>query len=132
MTKPNAGKDPALCRCGSGKAYDVCCAIHHGGMPAPTAEALMRSRYCAYVYGLRDYLLATWHPSTRPAMLEADSAGLRWLGLEVRRSQLTGPNQGEVEFVARSKLGGRAQRLHECSRFVHEDGQWWYVDGQFE
>ena len=90
----------------------------------------MRSRYSAFVLDLRDYLLATWHPDHRPAAIEPPEPGLRWLGLEVRRAVLSGPDQGEVSFVARSKLGGRAHRLHETSRFVREGGVWYYVDGE--
>ena len=89
----------------------------------------MRSRYSAYVLGLADYLLATWHPSTRPATIEPGPPGLRWLGLTVRDAPPPSGDAGEVEFVARSKLGGRAQRLHERSRFVREHGRWFYVDG---
>ncbi len=89
----------------------------------------MRSRYSAYVRGLGAYLLDTWHASTRPAQPPAFEAGLRWLGLDVKRHRATGAGRAEVEFVARSKLGGRAQRLHETSRFVHEGGQWFYLDG---
>ena len=89
----------------------------------------MRSRYSAYVLGLADYLLATWHPRTRPAALEADPQGLKWLGLDVRRHALQDSEHASVEFIARSKLGGRAQRMHETSRFVREDGRWFYVDG---
>jgi SEC-C motif-containing protein len=90
----------------------------------------MRSRYSAYVHFLPAYLLATWHPDTRPDSLETPLPGLRWLGLEVRGHRTTAANAAEVEFVARSKWGGRAQRLHELSRFVRENGQWFYVDGQ--
>lgn len=89
----------------------------------------MRSRYSAYVLGLVDYLLQTWHPSTRPAALGTDPPGLKWLGLEVRRHELVGKDRATVEFVARSKLAGRAHRLHEISRFVYEGGRWYYVDG---
>lgn len=89
----------------------------------------MRSRYAAYVLDRVDYLLATWHPSTRPAGLEANSPGTKWLGLEVRRHTVIDADHASVEFVARSKFGGRAQRLHERSRFVREDGRWFYVDG---
>jgi SEC-C motif domain protein len=89
----------------------------------------MRSRYSAFVLGLHDHLLATWHPSTRPPMLEPPDPALRWLGLELRRHRVTGPEAAEVEFVARSKRGGRAHRLHETSRFVRENGHWLYVDG---
>ena len=93
----------------------------------------MRSRYSAFVLGLADYLLATWHPSTRPPTLELE-AGTHWLGLEVRAHRLPGGDgkdeaKGEVEFVARSRVAGKGQRLHECSRFVREDGRWFYVDG---
>jgi SEC-C motif-containing protein len=95
---------------------------------APDAEALMRSRYCAYVRGRTDYLLDTWHPSTRPAAIEPDPPGLRWLGLEVRRCAVQDASHASVEFVARSKLGGRAHRLHETSRFVREGGRWFYLD----
>ncbi len=87
----------------------------------------MRSRYSAYVLGLIDYLLATWHPSTSPGELEL--APVKWLGLEVRHAALSG-DAGVVEFVARLKDSGRAQRMHEISRFVREAGQWYYIDGQ--
>jgi hypothetical protein len=64
-----------------------------------------------------------------PAGLEPNPPGLKWLGLEVRRQTLHDADHGTVEFVARSKLGGRAQRLHEVSRFVRENGRWFYRDG---
>ena len=89
----------------------------------------MRSRYCAYVLGLRDYLLETWHPSTRPAALDADPVGTKWLGLEVRAHHRLAADRATVEFVARSRVGGRGLRLHETSRFVREGGRWFYVDG---
>ena len=89
----------------------------------------MRSRYSACVLGLSGYLQDTWHASTRPAELQGFDPGLRWLGLEVRRHPLPADGSAVVEFVARSKLGGRAQRLHETSRFVFEAGRWFYVDG---
>ena len=88
----------------------------------------MRSRYSAFVLQQADYLRATWHVSTRPDTLDFE-IGTRWLGLEVRRHQVTGPDAAEVEFVARYRLGGKATRLHEKSRFVREDGRWFYVDG---
>ncbi|TMH06882.1 MAG: hypothetical protein E6H58_18525 [Betaproteobacteria bacterium] len=123
------------CPCGSGRAYAACCGRYHAGplqRQAPSAEALMRSRYSAFVLGLHDYLLATWHSSTRPAALDADPPGLKWLGLEVRRHVQQDADHASVEFVARSKVGGRAHRLHETSRFVREDGHWYYVDGTVE
>ncbi len=123
---------PLTCPCGSTLAYAPCCGRYHAGalqLQAPDAAALMRSRYSAFVLGLADYLLATWHPSTRPGALEPDPPGLKWLGLKVRQHTLQDADHATVEFVARSKLGGRAQRLHERSRFVREAGRWFYVDG---
>ena len=121
-----------VCPCGSGAACADCCGAWHEGprrLKAPTAEALMRSRYSAFVLGLHDYLLATWHPSTRPAELDPEPPGLKWLGLEVRRALAQDADHATVEFVARNKIAGRAYRLHETSRFVREDGRWFYVDG---
>jgi SEC-C motif-containing protein len=88
----------------------------------------MRSRYSAYVLGQEGYLLATWHPSTRPDEARFDP-GTRWLGLEVRSHRLVDPTHAEVEFVARYRAGGRGHRLHERSRFVLEAGRWYYLDG---
>jgi SEC-C motif-containing protein len=122
----------APCPCDSGAAYGACCGRWHDGaqrLQAPDAQALMRSRYSAFVLGLREYLLDTWHTSTRPVALEPNEPGLRWLGLQVKRHELLDADHARVEFVARSKLGGRAHRLHEISRFVREDGRWLYVDG---
>jgi SEC-C motif-containing protein len=137
MSRPAASPaatppDPHACPCGSGAAYADCCGRWHAGplhLQAPTAEALMRSRYSAYVLELSDYLRDTWHPSTRLAEPLRFGEGVRWLGLEVRRQVQTDAGHAVVEFVARSKQGGRAARLHETSRFVHEDGRWFYVDG---
>jgi len=111
--------------------YADCCGryLDHGDdAAAPDAESLMRSRYTAFVRERGDYLQATWHPSTRPAALDFEP-GTKWLGLEVRRHRPTGDDRAEVEFVARYRVGGRAVRLHETSRFVREGGRWFYVDG---
>jgi SEC-C motif-containing protein len=89
----------------------------------------MRSRYSAFVREDATWLLATWHASTRPAQLDFES-GARWLGLEVRRHRLIDADHAEVEFVARYRVAGRAVRLHESSRFVREEGHWFYVDGE--
>ena len=89
----------------------------------------MRSRYCGFELGLTDYLLATWHLDTGPSSIEFPP-GLRWLGLELRASAQTDADHATVEFVARSKLAGRAMRLHETSRFVRLDGRWLYLDGR--
>jgi len=120
------------CPCGAAARYAQCCGRYHAGalhLQAADAERLMRSRYSAYVLGLTDYLLATWHESTRPASLETDPPGLKWLGLEVRHHARQDEHHATVSFVARSRLGGRAHRLQETSRFVKESGRWYYVDG---
>ncbi|MBB3226173.1 SEC-C motif-containing protein [Luteibacter sp. Sphag1AF] len=122
----------STCPCGSGKTFAACCAPLHEGIAAATAEALMRSRYSAYVLGNEPYLLATWHADTRPASLDLaiQSPKPTWLGLDVKRHTVTGTDSAVVEFVARLRHGGgRAERLHETSRFVRENGQWFYVDG---
>ena len=90
----------------------------------------MRSRYSAYALGLREYVLDTWHASTRPERMERFDSGVKWLGLTIQRAWATGLDEGFVEFVARNKPpgGGPAERLHELSRFVRVDGRWQYVD----
>ena len=124
--------DGPACPCGSGRAYTRCCGTYHDGEDAPTAEALMRSRYSAYVRRLEPYLLDTWHAGTRPPSLDLNQDGTtRWLGLEIRRHERTGPDSAIVEFVARYKIAGRVFRLHEISRFIHENGRWYYIDGAF-
>jgi SEC-C motif domain protein len=126
------------CPCDSGFAYAECCGRFHSGalhLAAPDAATLMRSRYSAFVLGLNDYILATWHASTRPAQLEAPPSGHRWIGLNVRRHEAdagSAPEHATVEFIARGKVGGRAYRLHEVSRFVREGGRWFYVDGELQ
>lgn len=121
-------KPPKPCPCGRPLSYVACCGRHHAGVAAADAESLMRSRYSAYVLGLEDYLLATWHAATRPAALGLELGPQpKWLGLEVKTRTETG-DTATVEFVARCRVGGRAQRLHEQSRFVREAGRWYYVD----
>ena len=88
----------------------------------------MRSRYSAYVLALEPYLLATWHESTRPPAISFE-AGVKWLGLNVK-SASENADSAEVEFVARYRVGGgSAVRMQERSRFVRENGRWFYVDG---
>jgi SEC-C motif domain protein len=126
-----------VCPCGgvpAGSSYDACCARYHAGaqhLPAPTPEALMRSRYSAYALGLSEYIRDTWHASTRPETLSRFDAADKWLGLEIKDAPKAIGDEGFVEFVARSKPkgGGAAIRLHERSRFVREGGRWFYVDG---
>jgi SEC-C motif-containing protein len=118
------------CPCGSQKTYAQCCEPLHRGAPAASAEALMRSRYCAYALALHEYLQRSWHSSTRPAHIDsADSDPTQWLGLRIKRHQPVDDAHATVEFVARYKIAGRAFRLHEVSRFVREHGHWFYLDG---
>jgi len=134
--------DASSCPCGRADArgrplaYAQCCGRyldHFDTAPAPDAEALMRSRYCAFVRENAPYLLATWHASQRPASLDFEP-GARWLGLEVRSHTRQDDTHAQVEFVVRLRdAGGRASRLHERSRFVREqDGagtwRWYYLD----
>ena len=122
------------CPCGSGKAYAACCGrfIDQGALPE-TAEQLMRSRYTAFFLVNEPYLLASWHTSTRPLSLDLDQDEPRkWLGLRIDRIEAggIGDARGMVCFVARWRVGGgKAQRLNECSRFLKEQGRWFYVDG---
>lgn len=154
MKKQNRLAAHTPCPCGSDETYVNCCGPFHAGLDAdsigstrtssnlgtntmdpagtgpfaPTPEALMRSRYSAYVLGLIDYLLATWHPSTAPGELELSP--VKWLGLEVLHAESAG-DAGVVEFVARMRdSSGRAERMHETSRFVREGGRWFYIDGE--
>lgn len=138
--------DDARCPCLSGDTYGSCCGRYHAGLRpgpdgaapgphAPTAEALMRSRYSAFAVGDADYLRATWHPSTRPADLDLDlDDDVEWRRLDVVRTEAGGPfdTTGVVEFVAhhcsRTDPADRG-RLHEVSRFVREGDRWSYVDG---
>ena len=90
----------------------------------------MRSRYTAFVRRDAAYLLASWHASTRPDTLVLDdSPAPKWIGLQIRVQETLDADHATVEFVARYRVGGRAQRLHETSRFVREHGRWYYVDG---
>ena len=119
------------CPCGSAESFGQCCApLLSGQQPAPTAAVLMRSRYTAFVRRDAAYLLASWHASTRPATLVLDDTPApKWIGLQIRVQETLDADHATVEFVARYRVGGRAQRLHETSRFVRENGLWFYVDG---
>lgn len=119
------------CPCGLGTPYAQCCGPIHEGKPAPTAAQLMRSRYSAFALGLPDYLLRSWHVSTRPGTLELD-ADTRWLRLLIESAEQGGPfdDAGSVTFTAigRTQEGRFEQR--ERSSFVSEGGNWFYVDGE--
>ena len=121
MNKPHS---QSLCPCGSGKAANECCTpVINGDSQPGHAESLMRSRYTAYTQHNADYLLKTWHPSTRPQSIEFDKQ-MQWLRLKIVHS-----DDNTVEFIATCRINGKAHKLHEKSRFVQEHGQWFYVDG---
>lgn len=121
-----------LCACESGKPYANCCEPYHLGLATPTAEALMRSRYTAFVLKFEAYLLATWHPTTRPTSLNlAEDPPTKWLGLQIKRAENVNENFASVEFVARYKIAGKATRLHETSQFERIDGRWHYLTGEY-
>lgn len=138
------------CPCGSGEAYGSCCGRLHarlvteGVLAAPTAEALMRSRYSAFALAssgefaaAERYLLATWAPETRPASLALDAPGsgpdedLDWLRLEVEEVDGGGPfdDTGTVRFTAHFRTPAGRRTQHETSRFVRRQGVWYYHDG---
>lgn len=118
------------CPCGSGLPYADCCGpLHRGESDAPTAEALMRSRFSAFAVDDTDYLLRSWHSSTRPARLRLDP-GQRWTRLEIVGTDRGGllDSAGTVQFRAHYRDGGRPGTLAEHSRFVREAGRWVYLD----
>jgi len=119
------------CPCGSRKNYVDCCQNYvEQSVDAPTAEALMRARYSAFVLSDEDYLRYSWHPETCPENICLNE-NTKWLGLKIRNTVAGGTSDetGEVEFVARSKITNKAHRLHECSRFARTNNRWYYIDG---
>ena len=109
-------------------SYAACCQpLHLGVRPAPTAEALMRSRYTAFVMKDAAYLVRTRHFTTRPARVDF-TPGLEWQMLRIIATQTDG-DEATVEFAARSRTDGRIHVLHEVSRFLRVEGAWLYVDG---
>lgn len=125
--------DDARCPCGSGEVYGACCArFHRGEADAPTAEALMRSRYSAFALRDTAHLARTWHPSTRPSAEELQlDEQQRWLRLDVLETTGGGPfdDEGTVTFEARWRSGAERGVLRERSRFVREQRRWTYLDG---
>ncbi|HEY3300420.1 MAG TPA: YchJ family metal-binding protein [Methylophilaceae bacterium] len=113
--------------------YEQCCQRYHAGNPAPTALELMRSRYSAYALGLEAYLLATWHISTCPTSLAlANDNHIKWVSLLVKEYKLLTENTASVEFIARYKVNGKAESLHEISLFEKNNGYWFYIRGDFQ
>ncbi|HEY5718215.1 MAG TPA: YchJ family protein [Motiliproteus sp.] len=125
------------CPCGSDLAFSDCCQPRlNGSRPAETAQALMRSRYCAFALGYFDYLVETLHPDyrrdTSAAQLAAQDQQCRWLGLEILDCQagLAQNQSGTVHFIARYLENGSLHELEENSAFVHHLGRWFYTQGE--
>lgn len=125
-------KKITLCYCDTGRPLAQCCQpLLNNEQQAKTAVALMRSRYSAYTLGDEAYLQRTWHSTTRPSQLDLSNNQQHWQRLKIidTTAGRAGDDSGEVEFVAIYKINGRAERLHERSRFEREDQQWRYIDG---
>jgi SEC-C motif-containing protein len=123
------------CPCGSGASHEACCAPYLAGAAAPTALALMRSRYAAYVLGQVDYVFATHDPKTS-GNVDKDatrkwSEETRWAGLDIVATERGGEDddEGIVEFVARGETGGQPFVHRERSTFRKLDGRWFFMDG---
>lgn len=122
------------CFCGTTLPYAQCCGLYHQGSAAPTPEALMRSRYCAYALGRIDYIVKTMKGKAQVGF-NAEAAkkwALRvtWLGLSVLHTSQTSASEGHVEFIARFLDGNKVKAIHENSVFQFENGFWYYVDGE--
>ena len=120
------------CECGSGVSADRCCVRYvEGEVAAPTAQALMRSRYYAFIHRNAEYLLESWHPSSRPTTLDFEQDTTQWQKLQILDCVDGDVNdtRGIVEFKAYYVDGGRRHCLHERSSFIREAGRWHYVDG---
>lgn len=119
------------CPCGTGRSYRDCCRQLHEGQPAPTPETLMRSRYSAFVLRNSDYLLHTWHPTTRPETLDLDGSP-DWARLQVISATGTVPEDrhGQVHFRAVYRATGGWGYLEEQSDFAMEQGRWFYLTGE--
>ena len=124
------------CPCGSGIDMAVCCMPYiSGNIPAPTAQALMRSRYTAYATGRVPYIIATSHPDLRPApdaqSIEQWCREAKFIGLEVKECTAGGPEdlEGTVRFIAWFVERGKLQGIHERSTFRRHEGKWTYAAG---
>jgi SEC-C motif-containing protein len=129
----------AKCRCRSGRKAKRCCAPYHEGRPAPTPEALMRSRFSAYALGLAGYIVDTtarggpmWDDDLDRwrAAITRFSEGTRFLGLRIDDAPPPGPDEGFVTFTATLEQGGGDASFSERSRFLRQDGAWRYHSGE--
>ena len=126
------------CPCGSGRSFETCCGPFLAGAPAPTAEALMRSRYTAYARGDAAYL---HRASAGEALMRFDPADVarsfqstEWLGLDISKVEAGQAMDatGHVTFTARFRQNGRLHVLAERSEFRRIDGDWRYTNGEVE
>jgi len=124
------------CPCGSAKDFEKCCQPYlSGAVNAPSPEALMRSRFCAFYSANVDYLIDTLHsskrqPNDRQSLME-HCQQTEWFSLRVVKSAVKGL-QGEVEFIAYFQQGGSVGQHQEHSQFVNEGGKWFYLEGKFK
>lgn len=124
------------CPCGSGNTLEACCGPYHAGSPAPTAEAMMRSRYSAFVLGKGQYLSDTLSEDQRADFdvddFNAHADQTKWLGLEIRQTENGGTEDttGTVEFVARYRENNETVMHHERAQFNKTDGNWLFTDCQ--
>lgn len=129
----------SLCPCGSGKEYSECCEPYHlGKLSPPTAEALMRSRYSAFANGVVDYLFETHASANRDKdekeQLQQTIDKNQWCHLTILKKEngTKKDDKGIVEFIAAFKESGKSEvhALHERSRFIKQEGRWFYLDGE--
>lgn len=120
-----------ICHCGSHKPYKNCCAVFHQGAAAPTAEALMRSRYSAYILANHVYIYNTWQPNFRPNLADLGGTTLGWFHLSITNTWAgqAGDESGTVSFAASYVTHGKGTTLYETSRFIRQNGMWLYTDG---
>jgi SEC-C motif-containing protein len=124
------------CACGSELSYSKCCEPYiKGAKSAPTAVALMRSRYTAFAVGEMDYIFKTHHESTRKDLdmegVKSWATNSEWLGLEIRETEkgTEKDTEGKVEFKCKFLFNGSEQSHHELSTFKKEGKEWFFVDG---
>ncbi len=122
------------CPCKSSSEYKVCCEPYHNGkQSAPTAEALMRSRYSAYALQLPRYLFKTWHKQTRPSLKSLSQPDdTQWISLKITKTEL-GMQQdttGMVAFTATYVQNEQIGQLTESSYFEKVQGKWVYVGAE--
>ncbi len=120
------------CPCGSGRLFDECCRPILAGGAAASPEALMRSRYSAFVTADIDHLENSLAADARDGFDRADTESWAkeadWQGLEIRSAAEDG-DMGSVEFVARYRFRGKPLAHHELASFRRDNGRWAYVDG---